>query len=165
MLSQSQIAQLVSDNTRLSAEVQELNEILSIKQEEIDELKKSLAGDTALRSMMDLQKTELQGLQNKIGQQQQITKGVQAREMELEQELTEASKIYHQYKNLHQQNTYLSVQLADLQQEIETLKKRNAMLQQITVKIGEIESNQDNLIAERDELIFKINELKKIQSI
>lgn len=163
MLSKEQILQLVSENESLQAQVQELNEILEIREEEISELKKNTKEDAELRSLVDMQLDELQLMQNRIGRHQQQAEGAEERELDLQQELTEAAQLQHQFADLFQQYTYSSTQLADVQEELVKVKKRNNMLQQIAVKIGELESNIEILSLERDELKWRITELEKLQ--
>jgi len=163
MLSTEQIQQLITENERLQVQLNDLNYILAEKEQEIAELKKNNSQDAELRSMLDMQLDELHLMQNRIGKQQQQAAGAEEREFELQQELTQAAKLQQQYSELFQQYTYITTQLDDVQQELIKLKKRNNMLQQIAVKIGEVESSLDNLTQERDELINKVATLEKLQ--
>jgi chromosome segregation ATPase len=164
MLSPQQIQLLIAENENLQAEVQELNTILAIKKEEITALKKIALSNAELRSKMDMQLEELELLQYRISQQQQKAAGAEYRELELHQELTEAAKEHHQYTDLLRQYTYINTQLADVQEHVATLKKKNNMLQQIAVKIGEMESMVENLTLERDALQYKITALEKLHA-
>jgi chromosome segregation ATPase len=163
MLSEGQIQILIAENEKLQAEVEELNEILAIKEESIAELKKIALSNAEIRSKMDMQQEEIEILQNRIGQQKQKSAGAEQREFELHQELTAAAKEHHQYTDLLQQYTYINIQLTDVQEQVAALKKRNNMLQQIAVKIGEMESMVETLTAERDALQYKITGLEKLQ--
>jgi chromosome segregation ATPase len=164
MLSAEEIQQIIAQNESLQAEVKELNEILEIKAEEISEFKKYISQDTELRSMLDMQLDELQMMQNRIGKHQQKAAGAEEREFELQQELTEAAKVNQQYSELFKQHTYLTTQFEDVQEQLTKVKKRNNMLQQIAVQIGEMESNMEILTQERDELKTKVAELEKMQT-
>ena len=163
MLTPEQVQQIIADNNSLQAEVNELNEILAIKEEEIVELRKIASETTALRSMVDIHLEELHFMQNRIGKHQQKAAGAEEREMELHQELTAAAKVQHQYSDLFRQYTYVFTQLEDIQQELAKVKKRNNMLQQIAVKIGEMESGMEMLTEERDHLKNKVILLEKMQ--
>jgi chromosome segregation ATPase len=163
MLSEGQIQILIAENEKLQAEVEELNEILAIKQEEIAGLKKIALSNAEIRSKMDMQLEEIEILQNRIGQQRQKSAGAEQRELELHQELTAAAKEHHQYTDLLQQFTYVNIQLNDVQEQVATLKKRNNMLQQIAVKIGEMESMVETLTQEKEALQYKITQLEKLQ--
>lgn len=164
MLSANQIQALLLQNKSLQAEVQELNEILAIKEEEMAELRKKGDENAALRSMIDIHLEELQFMQNRIGKQQQKAAGAEDREMELHQELTQAAKVQHQYNDLLRQYTYINTQLDDVEEELTKIKKRNTILQQIAVKIGEMESAVEMLAEEKELLQHKITLLQKMHS-
>lgn len=164
MLTEQQIQQIIKENESLQVQVNDLNYILADKEAEIAAFKKVAAENAELRSMLDMQLDEIHHMQNRIGKHQQQAAGAEEREFELQQELTDAAKLYHQYTDLLQQYTYASTQLTDLQEQLAVLKKRNNMLQQIAVKIGEMESTVELLTVEREDLLFKIKELEKLQS-
>jgi len=155
--------QLMAENERLQVELQDLNFILAQREQEIAELKANTASDAELRSLLDIQYDELQLMQNRIGKHQQKAAGAEERELELQQELTQAVHLEHQYSDLMRQYTYINTQLEDVQAELAKVKKRNSMLQQIAVRIGELESNMENITMERDELKAKVAELERAQ--
>jgi len=164
MLSAAQLQQLMAENESLQVQIQDLNYILSEREQEIAELKTNTATDAELRSLLDIQYDELQLMQNRIGKHQQKAAGAEEREFELQQELTQAVKLEQQYRDLFQQYTYINTQLEDIQAELAKVKKKNAMLQQIVVRIGEMESTVENITMERDELKAKLAALEKLQA-
>jgi chromosome segregation ATPase len=156
MLSPEQIQQIIAENESLQVQVQELNYILGEREEVIKYLKKEASAATELRSIIDNQLDELHLMQNRIGKQQRQAEGSEERELELQQELTRGIQTQHQYNDLFQQYTYVNTQLADVQEELAQLKKRNNMLQKIAVQVGELESTLENLTMERDALKDKL---------
>jgi len=164
MLSAAQIEQVIAENERLQVQLEELNYILLLREQEIAELKARALDGAELRSTLDMQLEELQLMQNRIGKHQQKAAGAEEREFELQQELTQAVKLEQQYADLFQQYTYVNTQLEDVQTELAKVKKRNAMLQQIAVRIGEMESNMENVTMERDELKARLAELERSQA-
>ena len=164
MLSAAQIEQVIAENERLQVQLEEVNYILLLREQEIAELKSRIIDGAELRSTLDMQLEELQLMQNRIGKHQQKAAGAEEREFELQQELTQAVRIQQDYNDLFQQYTYINTQLEDIQAELAKVKKRNAMLQQIAVKIGEMESNMENITMERDELKAKLAELERMQA-
>lgn len=165
MLSADQIQQLITENENLQVQVNDLNYMLSEREEEIAELKKTSSAAAELRSMLDTQLDDMQLMQNHIGKQQRQALGAEERELELQQELTQAIKLQHQYNDLFQQYTYVSTQLADVQEELAAVKKRSSMLQKIVVQIGELESTVENLTLERDALKDRLLLLEKEQPL
>lgn len=164
MLTPEQIQQLITENESLQVQVNDLNYILSEREEEIAQLKKTASAATELRSILDHQLDEMHLMQNRIGKHQQQAEGAEERELELQQELTQAIKLQHQYNDLFQQYTYVTTQLADVQEELTALKKRTGMLQKIVVQIGELESTVENLTLERDALHNKLQLLENTPS-
>jgi predicted nucleic acid-binding Zn-ribbon protein len=161
MLSPGQVRQIMAENESLQLQLRELNTVLAQKEQQIGELKSIVSAAAELQSRLDSKQYEIQDMQNRIGKQQQLTAGAAEREQELEQELGESIKLAHQYKDLLRQHTYLSTLLADAQDELVTVKKRNSMLQKIAVQVGELESMVENLTLERDRLTEKIRALQK----
>ena len=164
MLSAAQIQQLMAENESLQVQLQDLEYILKEREQEIAELKAGNATDAELRSLLDIQYDELQLMQNRIGKHQQKAAGAEEREFELQQELTQAVKLEQQYRDLFKQYTYINTQLEDLQEELAKVKKKNAMLQQIAVRIGEMESTVENITMERDDLKTRLTELERLQN-
>ena len=165
MLSADQIQQLIKENKGLKQELQEVKYILEIKEQEIEKHKKIAATTTEMRSLLDTRLDELEMMQNHIGKQQQRAEGAEDRELELQQELTAAIQLQHQYNDLFQQYTYVNTQLTDVQEELAAVKKKNKMLQQIAVQVGELESTLENLTLERDELKNKVYTLENEQAL
>lgn len=163
MLSADQIQQLITENENLQVQVNDLNYMLNERDGEITELKNSAAAAAELRSMLDIQLDDMQLMQNHISKQQRQAAGAEERELELQQELTQAIKLQHQYNDLFQQYTYITTQMADIQEELAKVKKRNNMLQKITVQVGELESTVENLTLERDALKDRLMLLEKEQ--
>lgn len=163
MLNPQQIQQLITENEALQAQVKELDEILTLREEELELLREQAAVSAALRSQLDLRLEEIASMQNHIGKQQRKTAGAESRELELQQELVDSVQLLHQHNDLKQQFLYASTQLNDLQEELLSLKKKNNMLQKIAVQVGELESKVENLSFERDTLLEKLTQLENIQ--
>jgi chromosome segregation ATPase len=163
MLNPQQIQQLINENESLQAQVKELEEILSLREEELEIVRSQAQEAAALRSQLDLRLDEISGMQNQLGQQQRKTAGAQSREMDLQQELVDSVQLLHQYTDLKKQYVYASTQLEDLQEELAAVKKKNNMFQKIAVQVGELESKVENLEFERDTLLEKLTALENIQ--
>ena len=165
MLSPEQLNRLITENESLQVQIQELNDILSEREQELEILKENAAAVAELRSMLDVQLDELQTMQNHIGEKQQQAEGAVERELELEQELTAAARLQQLYNDLVQQYAYSQSQLTDIQAQLEELESRNLLLQQIAGKIGEVESHLANTVIERDELKARITMLENTQIV
>ncbi|MBP6431852.1 MAG: hypothetical protein KA319_08805 [Ferruginibacter sp.] len=134
MLSQEQINKLISENDYLRVQLKEANEILTLREEEIEILEQNAADITELRSQLEVQLTHTQSLQNIIGTKQQQAIGAANRERELEDELIDASKLLKQYSELQQQYTHILIQVKDLEERLIEMNKRNAELEKQLTK-------------------------------
>lgn len=129
MLSQEQINKLISENDYLRVQLKEANEMLALREEEIEILEQNAADITELRSQLEVQLNHAQSLQNIIGTKQQQAVGAANRERELEDELIDASKLLKQYSELQQQYTHLLTQNKDLEERLVEMNKRNEALE------------------------------------
>jgi DNA repair exonuclease SbcCD ATPase subunit len=160
MLSAQQIQILIEQNQKLQTQVQELEEILQLKDDELELLRQQANETTALRSELDLRLEDLVSMQNQLGQQQRKTAGAQLREEELHQELTDSVHMLHQQSDLQRQVLYANTQLVDLEEQVNFLKQKNESLQDADEKIKKLEDKVENLEFERDILLDKIESLE-----
>jgi chromosome segregation ATPase len=152
MLTQEHLQQLVQENELLQVQLEELNMILSAREEELELLKRNAADATELRSQLDIRLDELHSMQNQIGKKERQALGAEERELELQQELTQAARLQQQYDELLTNYAYMQAQFTDLQLRLEELTARNRQLQKAANAIAELESELANTLAERDEL-------------
>ena len=163
MLSIEQVKQLVSENELLQVQLQDINYVLSEREQELLELRENAADSSELMSRLDMQLDELHSMQNLIGKKDQQAEGAEERELELQEELTESAKLLQQYNELLQEHIYLQTQLSGLQLQVQELGAGNLRLQKIANKVGELESELANTVIERDELKTALEFFKDIQ--
>lgn len=160
MLTPEQLAHLITENENLQTQIKELTMILSVREEELELLKKEAEDSAELRSRLDLQLDEFQSMQNVIGEKQQQMEGAAEREAELESELLEAVRIQQLYSDLLQEYAHSQAQLNDIQEQMLELYRKNRVLQETASRIGELESDLANIAEERDLLKYRISLLK-----
>jgi chromosome segregation ATPase len=160
MLSEEQIKKIISANESLQVQLADANAMLAAREQEIDYLSTELAEATALRSKLDGQLDEIESMRNSLGQKQQAAKGAEEREIELQQELTGMAGLNKEYSELLQDYAYLQSQFKDIQAQLTALKQRNAQLELVAGRIGELESRLENSLLERDSLKERINFLQ-----
>jgi chromosome segregation ATPase len=163
MLSGEHVKQLVQENEYLQAQLEDINMVLTEREEELQLLKQNAIETAELRSRLDLQLEELHSMQNHLGEKEQQAEGAEEREFELQQELTEAAKLQQQYNEQVMHYTYIQTQLNDLLLRVEELNSRNLELQNIANKLGEVESELANTVIERDELKKQLTFYKDLQ--
>lgn len=160
MLTQDQLKQLISANQSLQVQLEEANMILSEREEQLLILRENAARNNELQSIADARLDELYSMQNLIGKKDQEAAGAEERELELQQELTEAARLQQQYNALAEQYDYLQARFDDLEDALASLKHKHLLLQQIAAKIGELESHLANTVMERDELAARLSNRK-----
>lgn len=153
MLTQDQFKQLISENTSLLSQVDELSLILNEREKELKVLRANEARVIELQSRIDLQWEEFQMIQGKISEKEHQVKGVVERGLELHGELLEAAKLQQDYKDLLGEYSYLEARYGDILTQLDVMQKKNLLLEKIAGKIGEMGSHLANTIMERDELI------------
>ena len=160
MLTEDQIKKIISLNDSLQVQLEDTNTMLAAREKEIEYLNRELAEATALRSRLDGQQSEIESIQNKLGIKQQQALGAEEREIELQEELTEMARLNKNYNELIQDYAYLQSQFKDIQAQLATLNERNFQLQQITGRIGELESTLETTKLERDDLKARLTTLE-----
>ena len=163
MLTTEQVKQLILENELLQVQLQEVNEVLFEREQELLLWKENNAETSNLQSRLDMQLDELQSMQNLIGLKQQQAEGAKEREQQMYEELTESAELLRQYNELLQEHIYLQTQLAGLKLQVEDLKAGNLRLQKIADKIGELESQLANTVIEKNELKNALEYFKDLQ--
>ena len=160
MLSPGQVTKLISSNEALQAQLGELNEILSIREEEIALLKKKLAGSTELRSQFDRQQEELEAMEMLLGKRKQQALGAEEREIELHKELTVAVSKEQAYEALKTNNRYLQTRFNDIEYELSEYKAGYRELEAKARRVAEMESLLEDALQQNDRLKSRLQELE-----
>lgn len=160
MLTEEQIKKIISANESLQVQLDDANNMLEARNQEISVLVEELNDTTALRSRLEGQLDEIESFQNRLGEKQKAVQGAEAREFELHGELTEMAALKKEYDELLQDYAYLQSQYKDVRAQLEALVERNFDLEKSAGKIGELESRLEIGIIERDELKNRIATLE-----
>ena len=160
MLTNEQIKQLRTENEALQAQLQEITEILTIREEELALLKQNATDFAELRSKYNNQLNALGSMQNHIGKKQQHLEGAANREKELYAELDEAYEIKEQYDTLLQEYAVAQSELNDTQRRLLEITDRNIVLEQTARNAAALQSELDIAIIEKETLQLKIDRLE-----
>lgn len=160
MLTEEQIKKLIAANESLQVQLDDVNNILAAREQEIDILVSELNDTTALRSRLEGQLEEIESIQNRLSEKQNAVRGAEEREVELHGELTEMAVLKKEYDELLQDYAYLQSQFKDIRAQLETLVERNFELEKAAGKLGELESRLEISRLERDELKNRIATLE-----
>ena len=160
MLTNEQIKQLLTENEALQVQLQEVTEILTIKEEELALLKQNAADFAELQSKYNNQLNGLGSMQNVIGTKQQHLEGAANREKELQAELADAYELKEQYDLLLQEYAASQSQLNDVQRRLKEVTDRNVLLEQIARNAAVLQSELDIATIEKETLQLKIDQLE-----
>jgi prefoldin subunit 5 len=160
MLSEEQIKRLVSANESLQVQLGDVNTVLAEREKEIEILKKEIADATELRSKIEAKLAEIESMQERLEKKDQKVIGAEEREFELQQELTEAARQHIKHNELVQQYAYLQSQFEDIRAQLAEVNERNNKLQQMAGGLGELESNLEITVRERDDLKSRLTALE-----
>lgn len=160
MLSDQQIKQLLTENESLRVQLQETNEILAIREEELAIFKQNSTDFAALLSKYNGQLNDLDSMQNHIGRKQQEAEGAAGRERALQEELADAYGMKEQYDALFGDYAALQSNWDAAKARIRQLEERNTYLEQMAKKAIALQSEVDIATIEKETLQLKIEQLQ-----
>lgn len=146
------INHLTAERESLKAQLEEYLYIIDMRDREIENLRRRLAGKTAYVSSTDNQERELQTLSDDINKLKLNAAGA----VDLEKQLSDAVSMELDLESKQQQYNYFQNQLADMQERVSELTNRNLLLQQDASRMAELESLLEDALRERDELIEQL---------
>lgn len=160
MLSEEQIKKLVSANESLQVQLGDVNTVLAEREKEIVIMRQEIAGATELRSRIEAKLAEIESMHDRLQEKQKKVWGAEERELELQQELTEAAREHIKHNELVHQYTYLQSQFEEIRAQLAEVIERNKMLQQMAGRMGELESWLEITTRERDDLKSRLTVLE-----
>ena len=141
MLSNEQVLQLISENELLQIQLKDVNEMIEVREEELDLLRKTAAHARDLKSRLDANLYQIEQMQNRIGEDQRLAAGAARRESALEIEMIGSLKMETEYYGLTDQFASTKAALEDINREVYETKGLYARLAQLTTRVAELESN------------------------
>lgn len=160
-----EIKQLLSENQHLKLQLEEANEILAIREEELELLRKQQVQLAEMRSRLDMSATDLKKANKQAQEEQQKTFGALARENAMEKELQDSLNIYTQYSKLMEQHTYLQVQYDELQEQHELTLMRSKQTIEQKAKLAQAESQLADALEEIKALKTRIEERENEEAV
>ncbi len=141
MLSEKQLQQLISENEFLSLQLEDLNEVIKQREEELALLRETAVKATQMQSKLDMNLLEFQQMQDNIGEKQQEAAGTALRMEELENELFNSIKMEKNYYNMLDENVSLQANLRDTNSELEEAASLYKKVRQLTTELSQAKSS------------------------
>ena len=161
MVSADTLKKLISENEFLQVQLQDVNEMIAIREEELgilrDKAKKAIETKSQLESVYE----EITYMQNLIGKQQQKAEGAASREMSMEDEMLESMRLEKEYYTIRDQYQSASTALNDIKIQLGEASLIYKQLHDAHKKIAELESKLDISSEENELLQYEIQKLKK----
>lgn len=141
MLPANLIEHLKSENELLQIQLEDLNQMIKIREEELFSLRKTAAHAVMLQSKLDLNLDEFYQMQEKINLEQLKAEGARKREMGLEKELLQSIEMETAFYNIRDELASTKAAFTDINNEVEQIASLNHRISDLTTKVAELESN------------------------
>ncbi|HRF26429.1 MAG TPA: hypothetical protein PKW54_03745 [Ferruginibacter sp.] len=140
MMSNDQVQELRSENELLRIQLNDLNELISIREEELDILRRKAGKAAEYQSKLENTLLEMDYLQSELGRQLQETAGAGQRATAYEQEILEGIRMEKEFYSIRDKYNSLQAELADLQQEASSIRNLNQQISTLKTRVAELES-------------------------
>ncbi len=161
MLSEQQIKKLRSENELLQLQLQDVNYMISIREEELEILRAKAKNAVMLQSQLEGTFHELGQMQNIIGRKQQEAEGAARREAALEEEVIQSINIEKEFYTIRDKFQSANAALNDLNNELSEVSKVYKELAKARARISELQSLLEIGEEERELLLHELQKLKK----
>ncbi len=161
MVSPDTLKKLMSENEFLQVQLQDVNEMIAIREEELGILREKAKKAVETNSQLESVYEEITYMQNLIGKHQQKAEGAVSREMSMEDEMLESMRLEKEYYNIRDQYQSASTALNDIKIQLGEASLIYKQLHDANKKIAELESKLDISSEENELLQYEIQKLKK----
>ena len=165
MLSDNLLQQLKSENELLQIQLQDVNDMIQVREEELEILRKTAAHAVLLQSRLDMNLDEFYQMQDHIGNQQQYAEGAAKREASLETELLQSIEMETQLYNMKDQFASTKAALADLNNEMNSMASVHKDVAILKARIRELESNLEIAALENGFLKEEVDKYRQEEAL
>ena len=159
MFSKDEIQQLKSENEFLQIQLQDITEIINIREEELETLRKKSAYSILLQSTLDGNLEEITQMQHFIGEQQRKTAGAEKREASMENEMIESLEMEKEFYNIRDKYESARAAITDLDNELAETTSMYRQLAASIARVAELESSLEIALMEKEDLKEKLEKL------
>ena len=165
MLTEKQIQQLKGENELLILQLEDVNETIRRREQELDELRQAAANARQMQSQLDMNLLEFEQMQNSIGEKQQEVKDTSFRLEELENELYNSIKIENKYNKILDEHISLQADLLNTNNELQEAATLYKKVYQLKATLAETQSNLDIALIEIESLKEELAEVKELNTL
>ena len=161
MLSTGDLQQLQSENELLKIQLNDISEMINIREEEVDILRKKTANAVLLQSTLEGNLNQIAQMQLLIGEEQRKAAGATRRETAMEEEVILSIEIEKSYYTLQEELDSNKVALKDLDNELAETASLYRQLSESMSRVAELESRLEMIQLENMRLKDKLEKLSK----
>ena len=165
MLPENMLQQLRSENEFLQVQLQDVNEMIKVREEELDILRKNAAHAVSLQSMLDQNLDQFYQMQNQIGDDQRQKAGAAKRYASLENELMQSIEMETELYNIRDQYASTKAALSDANNEMDKMASLYKEVAILTKKIAGLESNIEIMTMENGFLKEELEDYRKEEAL
>lgn len=160
MHSEDEIKKLKSENEYLQLQLQDVNYMLSIREEELELLREKARQVVQMKSTLEGNYNELAQMQTIIGKTEQKAFGAAKREAAMEDELIQSVEIEKAYYNTKKELASVTAAFTDVDSKFNEAGHVYKELEDAKRKIAELESLYDIAKEEKEFLAYELDKLK-----
>lgn len=161
MLSTGDLQQLQSENELLKIQLNDISEMINIREEEVEILRKKAANTVLLQSTLEGNLNQIAQMQLLIGEQQQKAAGALRRESAMEEEIIRSIEMEKSYYTLQEKLESKQAALKDLDNELAETATLYRQLSASIARVAELESSLEMIQLENMRLKDKLQKLSK----
>lgn len=159
MISTDEIQQLKSENELLQLQLQDITEMINIREEEVDILRKKAAYSVLLQSTLDGNLEQITQMQNIIGEKQRKIAGSEKREAAMEDEIIQQIGMEKEFYDIRDKYESSKAAINDLDNELAETASMYRQLSESMSRIAELESNLEIAMLENEDLRERLAKL------
>ena len=161
MLSTDDFQQLQSENELLKIQLNDISEMINIREEEVDILRKKASSAVLLQSTLEGNLNQIAQMQLLIGEQQKKAAGALKRETAMEEEVIRSIEMEKSYYTLQEKLDSNKAALKDLDTELAETASLYRQLSATMSRVAELESSLEMIQLENMRLKDKLERLTK----
>jgi len=161
MLSETLLRHLQSENELLQLQLQDVNEMISVREEELFHLRQTAEHAVLLQSRLDINLDEFYQMQDQIGKHQEQAAGAARREYTLEDELMKSMDMETELYNIRDELASTKAAFEDVNQEMEQTRFLYRQIATLNARVAELESNVEIAVLENSFLKEEFENYKK----
>lgn len=162
MLPDQEIQLLKSENEYLQLQLQDVNYMLTVREEELDLLREKARQAVQMQSKLEGNYNELAQMQITIGKTQQQAFGAAKREAAMEEEILQSIHIEKAYYNTRKELASVTAAFTDADSKLDEATNVYKELDDAKRKIAELESLNEIAKEEKEYLAYEVEKLKKL---